>query len=563
MRSSLPRLLAPLRDDLFAGFTVAMVGTPQCMAYAVIAGVSPLFGLYTGIVPTIVGSLLGSSSYLVTGPSNATALVTANVLQAIGDPQVYVEAVLALAVLSGAIKLALGLLNTGWIIRYISNSVLMGFLAGASTLIVLAQVNNVLGIGPAPSGDTITRLLHVVRHLSQTNPYVLLTSLLTMAVLLAFKRLDRRQPAELLSTVVVGATVHLLGWTNHGVRLVGELADFTDANLVLHVPSLPLSTWQALLPAAGAVALFSLVEAMSIAKSVGLMAGEPTKASREFVGQGAASLVGGFFSCIPSSGSPSRTAVNYSSGGKTRLAGVLSGVIVLLGLAILGPFLGGIPIAGLAGVVVVTAFNLVDRHQLALAWQSNLTSKVVTLATIIAAFLLPLHIAIYLGAILSIAVYVHESSQLQLSYIAQNASGGFVEHSFDDIVRNPPSIAIVNVEGTLSFGAAEDLEQRVLDVVGSGVVVVILRLRRVRMMGSEGVAALERMSQQARRQGSRVLISGVRGEVEQAIAASGIANVLGRDQVFEASDALFESTQQAIARAQEIVLEQTQRVHGD
>jgi len=557
----LTRWRPSLRHDLFAGFTVAMVAIPQAMAYAAIAGVGPIHGLYTAIVPAVAGAAFGWSNHLVTGPTNATALVTANVLAAGNAGQNYLDRVFALAVLAGAIKLALGLLRLGWIIRYVSHSVLTGFLTGAAVLIMLSQIAGLLGLPRPASADSIGLVRDTLRALGQTNQYVLLTSLVTMALLALFKRMRRGLPAELLSIAIVGVAVHLLGWNSQGVRLVSDLGTLLDVSVAPHVPRLTPAEWQSLLPSAGAVALFSLVEAMSITRSVALSTGQAVNPSREFVGQGIASLAGGLWQSLPSSGSLARTAVNHSSGGRTRLAAALSGVFVLAALAGAGRFLAYIPVACLASVVVVSAYQLINRRQLALIWQGHLTSRLVMAATLAATLLLPLHVAIYLGALLSIGIYVYESSKLQLSYLSRNPAGGFVEHSLDDLLKNPPAIAIVNVEGTLSFGAADDLEQRVAAIIRSGVRVVILRLRRLHVLGSSDVSALERIVSVANQSGTRVLLCGVRDDVDAALHSSGVELALGPEGIFRAHDVLFASTQEALERAEDIVL--AQRVHGD
>lgn len=561
----IPHRLAPLRQslrfDLLAGFTVAMVGTPQCMAYAAIAGIAPIYGLYTGIVPTIVGSLFGGSPYLISGPSNATSLVTANVLRSTVGSAPYIELVFALAVLSGLIKLALGLLRMGWIIRYVSPSVLIGFLVGASTLIVLGQLNNLLGLPSTIGAATPEIIRSLIANLPQANAYAVICGCATMLLLIASKRIDKKLPAELLAIVIVTAASYMLGWSDHNLRLVRDLGSLQDMSLTLHVPAVPLQEWLVLLPSAGAVALFSLVEAMSIAQAVGSSAGHRVQPTREFVGQGMASLIGGLFQSIPASGSPSRTAVNFSSGARTRMAGVLSGLIVLLGLVALAPLMDRIPVASLAGVIIVTAYNLVDRRQLRVILSGQITSRIVLVTTSIAALLLPMHVAIYLGALLSIGIYVLESSKLQLSYLSRNPAGGFVEHSLEEIVQRPPAIAIVNIEGTLSFGAADDLEQRVAAIIRSGVRVVILRLRRLHLLGSTDVSALDRIISTANHSGTRVLLCGVRDDVDAALHSAGVDGALGPQGIFKASDVLFASTEHALARAEEIVL--AERTHGD
>ena len=238
--------------------------------------------------------------------------------------------VFALAVLSGAIKLALGLLRLGGIVRYISNSVLTGFLAAAGILITIDQFGNLFGL-KLPKNDGIFAILaETLRNITQINLPVLITAAVGILVMLATRRINKKIPAALLAIVAAGLLVQIAGWQAQGVRLVSDLGLPTQAGIVFHLPDVSLPDWLNLLPAAGAVALFSLVEAMSITRAVSLSSGEKFNSSREFIGQGLASLVGGLAQCIPSSGSPSRSAVNMNAGARTRLAVGIFGRICLV-----------------------------------------------------------------------------------------------------------------------------------------------------------------------------------------------------------------------------------------
>ncbi len=541
-----------LRFDLIAGLTVAMVAIPQSMAYAAIAGVNPIYGLYAAIVPAIIGALFGSSNHLITGPTNATALVTAGVLVTVSGAA-SIEFVFALAILSGLIRLALGLFKLGSIIRYVSNSVLTGFLAGAGVLIIINQLGNLLGI-PRPSGaGTLTVVWELLQGLPQLDPHVLMTGLLAIAVLLITKRISKKLPAALLAIGLAGVLVAITGWDAHGVKLVRDLGSLSQAGLTFHLPEVTLPEAQTVLASAGAIALLSLVEAMSVAKALGLSSGQRINASREFVAQGLASIAGGFFQAIPSSGSPSRSAVNYGSGAKTRLAGLFSGLLVLLAMLTFARLIGYIPVASLAAVVIVSAYSMIDRHHLRLTWQSRRVSRLVLAVTFLSTLLLPLHLAIYLGALLSIGIYLYESSNLKLSYLTLNGNGGFVEHSLDDVLRERPSVALINVEGALYFGAVEDLEQHVEEILQRGVQVIILRVRHMHLLASTGVTALEGLITRAEQLGTTVLLCGVTDEIETTLTSSGIESMVGSKRTFKASETLFEATHEALQYASTIV----------
>ncbi len=545
-----------LRPDLVAGLTVAMVAVPQGMSYAAIAGVSPVYGLYTAIIPAVIGSLFGSSNHLMTGPTNAMALATAGALAALAGRPDYIEYVFAMAVIAGLAGLILGLLRLGGIIRYVSNSVLSGFLAGAGILIIVNQCHSLLGLSRPLGANTLIVLWDLVRQLSHTNPRVLATGLLAIAVLVLCRRISPRLPRALLAIVLTGVVVRVTAWDSRGVILVSDLAcSLSEVRLAFHVPAISLENVGSLLASAGAIALLSRVEAMSIARTIGLASGQRIDPSREFVGQGLASLVGGFFQCIPSSGSLSRSGVAYGSGAKTRLAGVLSGVFVLLALLAFSRLIGYIPVAGLAGVVVMSAYGLFDYRHLELTWRSRATSRVVLAVTFFATLLLPLHIAIYLGTLLSIGIYLYESGSVRLKYLTLDERGAFVEHSLEDIAAEQPSIALINVEGTLYFAAVDELEDSLQALLETGVKVLILRVRRLHLLASTGVLALKRIVTRARQVDATVLICGVTDEVNEILESSGLKSVVGADPIFRASDTLFESTNEALRRAMEIVTE--------
>lgn len=542
-----------LRADLGAGLTVAIVAVPQSMAYAAIAGLNPIYGLYTAIFPAIAAALFGSSRHLVTGPTNSIALTTAGVLVFLSGRPNYIEFVFALAITSGVVKLLLGVLNLGGIVRYVSNSVLTGFLAGAGVLIIIHQANSLLGIPRAEGAGTLAILEDIFRHLSHTNLFALATGAFTIGVLFLSRRFQKGLPSALLSIVLAGALVQLTGWGERGVQLVGGLSTATKLGVAFHLPQVTLQDANILLTGAGAVALLSLVEAMSVAKAIGLHTGQYIQPSREFIGQGIASILGGFFQCMPSSGSPSRSAVNLSSGAQTRLAAAFSGLFVLLAILAFSKLIGYIPIASLAGVVMLSALQMIDWHHIGLTWRSRSVSRLVLGVTFMATLLLPLHWAIYLGALLSIGIYLYESSHLQLTYLKVNPSGGVSEYELQDVLRERPSLAIINVEGALYFGAADDLERHLEEVFQAGVKVVILRMRRTRLLASTGVTALENLAMRANQAGVSVLICGLSEDAEKTLNAAGIENLIGDQQTFLATHTLFESTHKALQRAREMV----------
>jgi sulfate permease, SulP family len=550
-------LRGKFRPDLMAGLTVAMVVIPQSMAYAAIAGVNPIYGLFTAIIPTIVGALFGSFPYLVTGPTNPTALVTASVLLTFADRPDYLQFVLALAIIAGLFKLILGLLKLGSITRYISNSVLVGFLSAAGVLIILGQSGNLLGINIARAGGIPGIFTSLYQHLGSINLNSLIVSALAVGIMVLVRSLNRKLPAALITIILTSLFVFLLGWSEAGVRLVADFGLPDQIGLRFHLPEISLGDFASLGFSGAAVALFGLMEAVSIAKAMSQMTGDRLDPSREMIGQGLASLVGGFFQCMPSSGSPSRTVINVVNGAKTRLAAVFSGLSVLIFLLLFSGLIGYIPIPGLAAVVVVSSAGLINFNLIKLTWQSRLQSRVVMVITFLSTLILPLEYAIYLGVLLTILIFLGESSRVNMSYLTLNEEGKFMEKPLDRIQVRHPKIAIINLEGDLYFAAVEDLQIQLENILENDIRVLILRFRRTHLLASTGVRALEQLIKSAYANGVHILFCGVHPEVEKPLESAGISDMLGDDKIFLAGETLFKSTHQALKKARAITKQQT------
>jgi len=539
-----------LRADIVAGLTVAMIAVPQAMAYAAIAGVNPMYGLFTAILPAIVGSLLASSHHTIMGPTNASALITAGVLLPYAALPNYAEYVFVTALMAGILVLLIGALRLGGIIRFVSNAVLTGFLAGAGLLIIINQLSSLLGL-QRPHGESPYRILwHALSHIPQAHVPTLITAIISIGLLLGLRHISKKLPASLLAMVIAGGFVGLMGWGQQGVRLVRDLGVIQGSPLQWQLPSLPIDQLPELMPGALAVALLMVVESLSIAKAIGLSSGQRIDPSRQCVAVGLSSVTAGLTRGVTSSSSISRTAVNYGAGARTRVSGIVSGLAVLAITLAFARLIGYIPMATLAGIVVVWAASIINRHHLVQTWASGTASRLVLVATFLATLTLPLHLAIYLGTVLSIGIYLYESSQLHLSYLRMTANGDIIERDLGQLFEEQPAIAIVNIDGALFFGAVDALERRMDQILDAGVGVVILRLRRTHLVASTAISALEHLIKRAHELGIVLLISGVSPEMQAKLRTTGVESMLQEQHVFEATEVLFESTRQALAYAQ-------------
>ena len=548
-RNALHNLKANFRFDIVAGLTVAMIAIPQAMAYASIVGVNPIYGLYSAIIPAIIGGIFGSSNHLVTGPTNTIALTTSGVLIVLISQANYLEYVFALSIISGAIMLVLGLFRMGGLARYVSNAVLTGFLTGAAVLIILNQTSSFLGLPRAASHATVEVVSHLISNLSRINILVFTVGIASLAVLVAGKKLWPRFPTAMVMILLTGALAQYYHWTSSGLLTIGSLGDLSQIRFRFHVPDIPFTgeIFQLLIIGGGAVVLVRMVEAISVGKAIGQQTGQHINPSKEFVGQGLASLVGGFFQSIPPSGSLTRTAVNFSSGAVTRLSAGISGLIVLVVVLLFKNWIGYIPIVSLSAIVIISALHLIDTDHIRLTWRSQRSSKIVFTVTFFAVLFFPIQIAIYLGTLLSIGFYLSASSHLSLHYLElDERTDKFVELDLKKLPDRRSRVIIVNIEGALYFAAVEDLEERVNYLIDAGVEVIILRMRRTNMIASTAITALEALIQQACKNNVRIMITGVSKKTRALLIKGDLDHYIHEEDIINATNIPYEGTRIAL-----------------
>jgi SulP family sulfate permease len=537
-----------LKQDLLAATTVTLVAVPQATAYAAIVGVNPIYGLYSAIIPAIIGAIFGSSNHVVTGPTNTVALATSGVLLAVVSQSQYPEFVFAMAILSGLFKLLMGVFKLGVLIRYVSNSVLTGFLTGAAGLIIMNQIPKLLGLSASTRHDLIGILEHVIHGYKEINFLVLALGLACILILLIARRYFPKFPSALVVIFLIGGIVQVFDWQNQGVQIIGSMGDIGLDGMRFHFPDGVFMAENAgmLLTGAGAVALLSLLEAVSVAKTIAIQTGQRIDVNREFIGQGLASMMGGFFRGIPTSGSLTRSAVNFGGGAVTWMSSGISGLLVLIALVIFKDWIGYIPMVSLAGIVIVSALHMIDLHHIAITWRGRTISKVVIATTLISVLVLPLQISIYLGVGLSILFYLVESSHLELSYLVLNGNNKFAEKSIQEVFETKPEVAVINVEGPLFFAAVQDLEDQVTAMFDAGVKLVVLRVRRMHLLASSGISTLEVLVQRAKERGGRIMLAGVSNEVLHTLQVCGLDVKIDKENIFLATEIPYESTRKAV-----------------
>jgi SulP family sulfate permease len=545
-------------SDTMAGLTVAAVAVPQAMAYAQIAGIPPQYGLYTAIVMTAVGALLDSSKQLINGPTNAISIAVLSALVGFGEEE-RISAAILLALLVGAVQIGISLLRLGDLSRYVSHAVIVGFTLGAAVLLVLDQIKNLLGIPAAGSGEDhfLKRVWLTLAAIDQTNVTALSLGAATIGIALLLRlfnhRFGIRLPELLLAVIGAAALVWGFALDEQGVTIVG--------NIPAALPSfeLPYLEWDrvsALADGALAIALLGLLEAIAMAKAIAAQTGQKLDINQQCLSEGVANFTGSFFQCFPGSGSLTRSNINQQAGGQTQWSGVISAVAVALTVVLFAPYAYYIPRAGLAGILMLSAWRLVDRKQLKYYLRTTRFDAWIVISTAVAAVAVSVEFCVLIGVFLSFVLYVPQAARLHLTELVAAPQRVVRERVSSDPMCS--RIRIFSLEGEFFFGAAPELEQHLESIERSaegGVRVVILRLKRVRNPDAVCMSVFDRFINRMHDARVMVLLCGVRPDLMKVINSSGLADRLGSERVFifQETGEFWTSTLEAVRFAYEII----------
>jgi sulfate permease, SulP family len=546
-----------LRRDLVAGLTVATVAVPQGMAYALIAGIPPQYGLYTAIVMTALGSLFGASRFLMNGPTNAISLVVLGAVRATTvqdiDP---VHLVFLLAVFAGMIQIVIALLRLGDLTRYVSESVIIGFMAGAGFLVALTQVENLLGLQARGEKDDhlLQRLWLTWTQGGPVKPMALAIGLSTIVLIYCLHQLSRRLkiklPELLLTLILVSFVVWMFNLAPPGIghiEVERRLPSFT-------MPTLSHDAIRQLWDGALAIALLGLVEALAIAKAIGVQTREPLDYNRQCLAEGLANLGGGLFQCMPGSGSLTRSAINYFSGAATRFSGIFAALAVTAALLVFAPYARYIPQPALAGLLMWTAWRIVDRQRLMFCLRATRFDAGLAIATALTAVFVRIEFSILIGVLLSIVFYVPRAARLRATELVLSPERVVRERRPDD----PPcgNLVILSLDGELFFGAAQDLAERFTELrrrVDEGARVIVLALKWARNPDMVCLEHLRHFLQDVQARKATVLLCGVRDDLAESLHSLHSHEWLPPECVFREDSSGVASTLQAVRRAYEIL----------
>ena len=450
-----------LRVDFMAGLAGAIIVLPQGVAFAVIAGMPPQYGLYAGMVPAIIAALFGSSRHLVSGPTTAASIVLFSSLSVYaipGSPD-YVVLALTLTFMVGVMELGLGLARMGALVNFISHSVVVGFTAGAALLIASKQLKHFFGVEMPPGGHFHDIIIAFLGQAGNINPYVTTVALVTLLSGVAVKRWYPKMP-YLIIAMVLGSLValllsHLFGEAVVHIPAVGAL----PASLPpLSAPDLSHGHVKALAPTALAVTLFALTEAVSIGRSLAARGSYRINGNQEFIGQGLSNIAGAFFSGYVATGSFNRSGLNFESGARTPLSAIFAGSLLIVIVLLVAPLAAYLPKATMAGVLFIVAWGLIDFAQIRHVLKSSRRETAILSVTFFGALFLELEFSIFAGVLLSLILYLQRVSRPAIRRRVPDPRKPNRAFVTDTSLPECPQLRIVRIDGSVFFGSVNHVQ---------------------------------------------------------------------------------------------------------
>lgn len=510
-----------LKGDLTGGLTAAVVALPLALAFAVASGVEPKAGLYTAIVAGTLASLFGGSSVQITGPTGAMAVVLVGIVAKYGIEKVWIAGVMA-----GIIQIALGVAKMGQLVKFIPYPVTAGFTNGIAVIIFCGQLNNFLGLELGRSEHFLPALWDTLTHIGALNWAAIAIASVVISTKLLLPKITTVIPGSLVGLILATA---IASYFQLDLPTIGEIP-----------PALPLPHgiphWndprllrELINPALALAALGSIESLLSAVVADGMTVSEKHDSNQELIGQGIANLVVPFFGGIPATGAIARTAVNVRSGGKTKLSGVIHGVALAVIIMSLAPLAAKIPLAALAGILMVVSLRMVEWEAIGLLMRSTYADLSVMLLTWGVTICFDLVLAVEIGLIAAGALFIKRMSDLNLARIPD------VEAFPAGVpLELGKEIAVYRVDGPVFFGAAERFATFLRDE--PEVKHLILRMRFVPIMDTTGLVALEDIYRDLKRHSCHLILTGLQPEVEQLLDRTGLLDKIGRENCYLTTD---------------------------
>ncbi|MDP4712250.1 MAG: solute carrier family 26 protein [Saprospiraceae bacterium] len=526
-----------LKGDLSAGVTVGIMLIPQGMAYAMLAGLPPIYGLYASIVPLLIYAMLGTSRQLAVGPVAMVALLIqagVSTLAEVGSEQ-YISLAISLALMVGIIQTLMGIFKLGFLVNFLSHPVVSGFTSAAALIIGFSQLKHLLGFS-IPKADYIHEILiYALTHITETNPATFAVGIAAIVLILAAKRFKSPIPGPLLA-VLFGILVVWLGQLDQQqqVKIVGTVPSGLPA---LTLPVLSWEAIQALLPIALTISFIGFMESIAVAKAVQAKhKNYKVVPNQELLALGMANIGGAFFQSFPTTGGFSRTAVNDQNGAQTGMASVISALLIALTILFLTPLFYYLPQAILASVIMVAVFGLIDIHELRYLWKTDRADFLMLVATFFGTLFINIEEGILIGVVLSLGYLVYRTTLPHVAILGKIPGQTLYKniHRFDELeVRK--DVLIVRFDARLFFANVnyfKEFTEEWISKKGASLKAFILEADSINGIDSSAIHALHDLHRDLKSKGIEFYVSGLKGPVRDKLGKAGFIAELGEDHFF-------------------------------
>jgi len=543
--SSLPNYKkAFLGGDIAAGLTVGIMLIPQSMAYAMVAGLPPVYGLYTALMPQLMYALMGTSPQLNVGPIATDSLLVAAGLGALSVSGIdtYIAMALVLALFVGCIQLVLGLLKMGFLVNFLSTPVISGFISAAALIIGCSQLSHLLGIEINRSIKIHHILAAVANELHQLNIYALGVGMLGIALILIMRKISKRIPAALVVVILGILAVIVLKLHTRGVEIVAEIPTGLP---VFSLPEADFSTLKDLFPIALTLALVAFMEAMSVSKVMEHKHGNRVRANQELIALGTANIVGAFFKSYPATGSFTRTAINDLSGAKTGLASLVSAAVVAFTLLFLTPLFYYLPSTILAAIILVAVFGLIDVQYPVQLFKTRKDEFALLIITFLLTLFIGITEGILLGTLLALLLMVYRTSKPHVALLGRIKGTSYFRNinRFKEDVEPNSKVLIFRFDAQLYFGNKDYFKSELLEAIAqqkNPPETIIIKSDPINYIDSSAVFMLEKLIAELQQKGIMVLFSEVIGPTRDIIKKSNLIDLIGQENFFVNTNEAYE-----------------------
>jgi SulP family sulfate permease len=518
-----------LGGDAVAGVVLGVESVPDGLAGGLLAGVNPVYGLYGYMVGTVTGALFTSSSFMAVQATGAMAIVVADVgaVHSAEDPG---RALWTLSIVTGIVMLVAGLLKLGSILRFVSNAVMVGFINAVGINIILGQLDNFTGY-EADGPNRVARTFNLIFNFDQIDWPTLTIGVATIILILLLERTKLGPLGLVVAIIVTSAAVPILGWE------VATLNDIADIPGSLPLPMLPdISLVPVLIVPALSLAFVGLVQGAGISANFPNPDGTYPKASRDFIGQGAANVASGFFQGMPVGGSMSASSLVKTAGAKTRLALVMASAVMAVVILVFGDFVGSIAMPALAGLLMTVGYRTVKPADIKAVWKTGGMQATVMAVTFILTMLIPLQYAVLVGVGISMILYIiNQSNQVVIKRWV--VVDGQMKETDAPAEVAPNEVLVLQPYGSLFFASAPVFEEKLPDVTEeTHNSVVILRLRGRSDLGSTFMDVLLKYATSLRDQDSDLMLVSANENMHEQLAVAGVAGVVGDENIYTSDE---------------------------